>query len=211
MATEEAKKPNPPLPKQPRESEFDAFEESTLDSDLEGKLQIQLEQKIQSLSGIRYLILRHVMEGEYKRSKEELKKYAEMKQQYTRFLIRTEPYIKHSIDIINTIETKRKFINIKGMINRSRQKEMFSSILEHFDELKSFMNKTAEIAKEEELNDLKSTVFVIKILFLCLFTLFVISFLVLESISMLKSFYVIIDAFVNDLLGKLFSYLDLLP
>lgn len=192
-------------------SNSEIFDDSGLEADLEDKLQIQLEQKIQNLSGIRHLILKHVIEGEYKRSKEEIKKYAEMKQQFTRFVIRTEPYIKHSIDIINTIETKRQFLNIKGIINRSRQREMFSSILEHFDELKRFMNKTMEIAKEEELNDLKSTVFVLKVLSLCIFGLFVISFLILESISMLKSFYVIMDSFANDMLGKIFSYFDLLP
>lgn len=182
--------------------------EDLQENDLEKKLTFYLEQKIQNLSGIRHLILRHVIEGEYKRSKEQIKDYTEMKQQFTRFAIRTEPYIKYCIDTISTIETKRNFLHIKGIINKSKQKELFSSILEHFDELKRFLNKTVEIAKEEELNDLKSTVFVLKVLFLCIFLLFIISFLILESLSMLKSFYVIVDDLANELLGKIFSYLE---
>ena len=189
--------------------QIDEIFESTTgsgDNNLESKLSFQLEQKIQNISGIRRLILDHVIKEEYKKSKSEMTKYIEMKKDFTTFIIRTEPYTKHIVDVINTIKTKRQFLKIRGVINRSKQKEIYSSVLEHFDELKRFINKTMEVAKEEELNDLKSTVFVLKVLSLCIFGVFLISFLLIESISMLKSFYVIVDGIVHDTLGKIFSY-----
>lgn len=142
---------------------------------------------------LRFQILVQVLDEQYEKSIEDLRNYFQKESIYPSFNRRIERYINHSIDLLYAIKAKRNFPGI-SQLTRAKQQELRDRFKEHFNELVLMLKKIEKVERDLELEDARSTIYVVKALWvaaICLFlTWFVIevyrglavtSFLVLEE------------------------------
>jgi hypothetical protein len=142
---------------------------------------------------LRYRILVQVLEEKYEQSIEDLRKFFLTESPYPTFNQKIERYINHSIDLIYAIKAKRNFPGI-SQLTRAKQQELRDRFKDHFNELIFMLKKVEKVERDLELSDARSTIYVVRALWvaaLCLFlTWFVVevyrglavtSFVVLEE------------------------------
>lgn len=112
---------------------------------------------------IRASTLGLVVQEYYDTSKEELRMYIESKAAYPAFQARVERYAQHCSDLIQAIQTKRNFPGLASL-SLSKQQELHERVLEHFEELKQNLKQIEKIEREGKLVDVRSTVWVIRML-----------------------------------------------
>jgi hypothetical protein len=121
-------------------------------------------------NSLRYSILSRVSAENYDKAISELKEYVESKHEYPGFIERSERYVSYSIDLINAVKAKRSFPGLQYLA-MGKQQELFDKALEHFEDLKFSLRKIESIEREVRLEDVRSTVWVLKTVMLCAFVL----------------------------------------
>lgn len=142
---------------------------------------------------LRYRILVQVMEEKYESAIEELRTFFQAENVFPSFNRRVERYINHCIDLIYAIKAKRNFPGI-SQLTRAKQQELRDRFKDHFNELIFMLRKIEKVERDLELEDARSTIYVVRALWLAalcvLMTWFVIeiyrglavtSFVVLEE------------------------------
>lgn len=147
--------------------------ESQKTQDLQKQIQRRLSEKVHAndSDGIRYVILRLVVDGNYDKAVEDLEIFMSSKDHYPKFESRANPYKTHCSDLIRAIEAKRHFPGLT-QLSASKHQELFDKVVEHFEELKTCLRKIEIVEKEEKLKDLRSTVLFVRTFWNCLFLLF---------------------------------------
>lgn len=106
-------------------------------------------------------VLTHVTEERYEDAIAEITRVLASKPQYPDFLKRAERYGQYSIELIEAIRAKRSFPGWNAL-NMSKQKELFERALLHFEDLKVTLEKIEVIDHEVRIEDVRSTVWVVK-------------------------------------------------
>lgn len=112
---------------------------------------------------LRQNVLSLVVEENYDRAIRELKAFLEVDFEYPNFKSRIERYVHHAIDLVNAIRAKRKFPGMQ-MLTMARQQDLNEKFRTHFLELQYMLQKVEKIQRDIRLNDVRSTVWVIKAL-----------------------------------------------
>lgn len=110
---------------------------------------------------LRQLVLSAVVEEKYDKAISNLQEYLVSKPEYPDFKTRCERYAEYAIELIHAIRTKRSFPGWNAL-NMSKQKELFERALHHFEDLKATLVKIEVIEKEVRMEDVRSTVWVVK-------------------------------------------------
>jgi hypothetical protein len=110
---------------------------------------------------LRQLVLSAVVEEKYDKAISNIREYVDSKPEYPDFKQRCKRYSEYAIELIQAIRTKRSFPGWNAL-NMSKQKELFERALYHFEDLKATLVKIEVIQKEECLEDVRSTVWVVK-------------------------------------------------
>lgn len=175
------------------------------------EVQAEMQKQLAKAAGgridsLRHTILRYVVEGNYDMAHSEIDRFVGMQRRYPPFLNRTSAYIKHCHDVINAVKAKRSLPGLGGL-SMSKHQELFEKVLEHFEELKHFLLKIEIVEKEVKLDDLRSTVWVVKALFHCLFVI-VLAALVQNVIfgGLADNFNIVMDDFITRLLNRVFEF-----
>jgi len=113
--------------------------------------------------------LQFVADDSFDRAIHELRVYQTMKSTFPLYVERTERYYDHSIEVIEAIRTK-KMVPTHNLPAAKRQ-ELSEKIFYHFHELSDSLAKISHIENELRVEDAKSTVWVIKALFMSVFFL----------------------------------------
>lgn len=121
---------------------------------------------IGAVDNLRHTILSYVTDEKYDLAVEELKRYLDSKPQYPQFKERTERYVSYGAELIQAIRAKRSFPGWNAL-NMSKQKDLFERAIEHFEDLKVTLTKIEVIEKEVRVEDMRSTVWVIQALVIC--------------------------------------------
>ncbi len=153
-------------------------------------------------------ILTHVMAEDYQRAIDDLKEFAESKSDYPKFKVRTSRYINYCIDLVHGIKAKRSFPGI-GSLAMSKQKELFEKAMRHVEDLKATLGKIEKIEKEVKLEDIRSTVWVIKAAVYCLFAFLVMAFLLEVSRGALPAAVSLVESYSGDATNWLFNTLGI--
>jgi hypothetical protein len=180
--------------------DYEQFEKARtleLDQRLQQSLESRSSGKIDSL---KHTILSLVSEGQYDHAKSELSRYLEMQSDYPAFKMRTYRHFNHCKDVISAINAKRSLPGLHTL-PMSKQQEVMEKVLGHFEELKHYLHKI-EIVK---IDDLRSTVVVIKAVIYCLFLVVGIHFLRSAAKGILQSFDYIINDYTNNLINWIFD------
>jgi len=151
---------------------------------------------------LKHTILNLVATESYPRAIEELREFMESKHEYPQFQARAERYVSYSIDLINATKAKRSFPGLQHLA-MAKQQEFYDRAMGHFDELKQTLRKIEEIDRQVRLDDVRSTVWVVKALVYSVFAVLVLAFLLELSKVLLPATYVVID----DLFGRLTALL----
>jgi len=128
--------------------EKDRFNQSR--ADLKEQLKAVSERELGRYGGLRRTILGYVVGEKYDDAKVQLARYVESKSyDYPSLGSRAEKFVKHGVELIQAIQTKRNFPGM-GSLSLSKQQELNERVLTHFEELKQTL-KTIERA-ERKLN-----------------------------------------------------------
>lgn len=77
------------------------------------------------------------------------------------FKEKIKPYLNHAIDLVNAIRAKQGFSKHISL-TRSKQQELQETLRTHYDELQYAFKKIEQIRYQLQLDDLRSTVWIIK-------------------------------------------------
>jgi len=108
-------------------------------------------------------VLTLVADEKYERAIEDLNAFVENDSGYPSLRSRIERHANHGIDLINAIRTKRNFPGFKSL-TAAKQNELKEKTLFHFEELKFVLKKIERIQVDVKLEDIRSTVIVIRAL-----------------------------------------------
>lgn len=151
-------------------------------------------------------ILALVANENYIRAAEEIQNYIDSKSEFPQFKLRASRYLNYANDLMNAIKAKRSFPGLQHL-SMSKQQELYDKAMEHFDDLKITLRKVEQIDREVRLDDVRSTVWVVKAAIYCLFAVLVLAFLLDISKGLADSVYIVIDDAFGSLTNWLFDSL----
>lgn len=141
-------------------------------SDFKEKLQVDGGR----IDSLRRTILAMVTDARYEKAIRELSVYADYREDFPDFKVRTERHVQHCIDLVNAIKTKRSFPGM-AYLSAAKQKELHDTALAHFDELKYYLRQIEKVEIDVKLVDARSTVWFLQTVVYCFLAVFVLSFL----------------------------------
>jgi len=130
-------------------------------------LQDRLRQQLTSrdsdgkIDSLRRHVLKCVVEAQYDDANKVIEDYIEMKSLYPKLRERVEVQMRHSAELINAIRAKRNFPGLH-LLSMSKQQEILEHAIHHFDELKLTLKGIEQIVRDEALQDIRSTVWVVR-------------------------------------------------
>ncbi len=155
---------------------------------------------------LRHVILSRVVHTDYEGARRELNQFVKDKSDFPVFQLRTERMRRYCVDLINAIETKRNFHGL-GSLPLAKQQELYEKVIVHFDELTAHLKVIERQEKEAKLDDIRSTVWVLRALSGGVF--FVVSAGVLLEMhqGLAESAKIVYDSFAANMAEHLFKML----
>jgi hypothetical protein len=157
-----------------------------------------------SANSVRAQILTMVANENYNKAVEELKAYAESKHEFPQFRVRAERYLAYAVDLIHAIKAKRSFPGLQHL-SMSKQQELYDRAMEHFDDLKATLRKVDHIEREVKLDDVRSTVWVVKALIYSVFAVLVLAFMLELSRGVLPAATIVVDDVFGNIINFIFD------
>lgn len=154
----------------------------------------------------RHTILSYVATENYDRAIQELQNYVDSKGDYPKFKDRADRYGRYAVDLINAVKAKRSFPGLQHLA-MSKQQDLFDRAMEHFDELKLTLKKIEQIDREVKIEDVRSTVLVVKAVVYCLFALALLGFTLELSKGVLPTAYNVLDHSLTQMTDLIFEKL----
>lgn len=157
---------------------------------------------------LRYNIMTYVVEENYDRAIHELTQYMKGESEYPRFKDRIERYVEHGVDLINAIRAKRKFPGASSL-TMSKQQELNDRYKMHFNELQAVLKTIEKIQSELKLEDIRSTVYVVKAAIHAVFAIAFIAFVIEASRGLMYTAWVVIEDYFIEITDWIFKALNL--
>lgn len=157
---------------------------------------------------LRYNVLTFVVEENYDRAIHELREFMRKDSEYPKFKEKTERYISHAIDLVNAIRAKRKFPGAAFM-TMAKQQELNDRFREHFNELQTILKRVEKTHVDLKIEDIRSTVWVLKAAVHAAFAILVIAFVLEITHGLGETAGVVLDDGVSQTLDWVFSKLNM--
>lgn len=175
----------------------------------------QMRASITSASGaigpngsLRQSILTLVVEEKYDLAITRLQEYVTSKPEYPDFHERCQRYSEYCVELIHAIRTKRSFPGWNAL-NMSKQKELFERALHHFEDLKATLTKIEVVEKEVRMEDVRSTVWVVKSVVYAISVLLIFVFIREMTGGVLPAAHTLIESSTSTFVDLVFDKLDL--
>jgi uncharacterized protein (DUF111 family) len=164
------------------------------------------QQDLGSGDTFRYNVLSYVVEGNYDRAIEEIKKFLERDFEQPQFIGRVERYLLHAIDLVNAIRAKRNFPGA-NMLTMAKQKDLNDKFKEHFKELQYLLKKVEKIQRDVRIEDIRSTVLIVRALINSVFVIALFAFAIEIHNGLFQTAIIVADDIFNDLTQWVFRFL----
>ena len=151
-----------------------------------------------------YNVCTYVAEEKYEAAIHALEDFLNQESEYPKFRQRIEKYIRHSIDLVHAIKAKRSFPGIQSL-TMSKQQELVEKYREHFDEMKEVLKKIEKVQNELKMEDVRSTVWVVKATANAIFAVVLVAFLVELYKGLAVTGYVVIDDLFTKIIDWVFD------
>lgn len=182
-----------------------------LEKEKELVIQRQISQKLANqtagkIDSLKHAVLVAVANSEYEKALRDLDRYIESKAGYPSFAPRTDAFARHCRELINAIQVKRTLPGLASL-TVSRQQEMLDHVVAHFEELKGTVKQIERIAKDCALDDLRSTVWVVRTVSYVAIAVFASAFMMDFSNSLGRPFILIYNDFTDRLWNLISSFI----
>ncbi len=181
-----------------------------LESQRLNEIQESIQERLRSTKdfgsgdSLRHVILSSVASGQYDQARRDIENYVSAKTGFPNFQRSVERYRRYSLDLVNGIEAKRNFPGLVSL-PLAKQQEIYEKVIEHFEDLKVNLKQIERHEKEAKLEDIRSTVWVVKALMNGLFFLVGFGFFLEMQAGLATSFMVVLDAALDESVAALFS------
>jgi hypothetical protein len=149
------------------------------------------------MDSVRAAVMGSVVGENYDQAKDELSNYVMAKTAYPGFQTRAGRYVDHCCDLIQAIQIKRNFPGLASL-SLAKQQEIHEKVLEHFEELKANLKQIEKVEREHKINDLRSTVWVLKSFCLVVTGMVAVGLFIDLRSGLFSSFFHVLDALVDD-------------
>jgi len=185
---------------------YDALEKERFTQtkqDLSEKLKASSDQELGRHGSLRRSVLSLIVSERYDLGKEELNFFVGTKgKEFPNLEGRVEKFVKHAMELIQAIQTKRNFPGM-GSLSLSKQQELNEKVLSHFEELKHTLKSIERAEKEIKLSDLRSTAWVVNVFAHSVIVVLMVGFFLTISNGLWYSSSVVFDALVQDSTAKI--------
>lgn len=145
---------------------------------------------------MKHTILSMVTGELYERAISALQTHLNSKDEYPQFKERASRYVDYSADLINAIKAKRSFPGLQNLA-MAKQQELFERSMEHFEDLKITLKKIEQIDAEVRIEDVRSTVLVVKVTAICVFSILLLAFAIEVSRGLVPSLTFLTDKYLT--------------
>lgn len=149
------------------------------------------------INSVRAPVMGAVVGENYDQAKEELKAYVDYKTDYPQFQERASRYVDHCCDLIQAIQIKRNFPGLASL-SLAKQQEIHEKVLEHFEELKQNLKQIEKVEREQKINDMRSTVWVLRAACQVTLAVAVTALLIDMQSGLFSSFFQLTNVAVDD-------------
>ncbi|MEI7974246.1 MAG: hypothetical protein WCH11_07750 [Bdellovibrio sp.] len=110
---------------------------------------------------LRRNVMALVISEQYDRAIKELDSFLRKDFDFPEYARRIKRYIHHCVDLVHAIRAKRRFPGMRSL-TMAKQQELKDKFEQHFEELQWTMDQIERIHGELKLNDIRSTVIVVR-------------------------------------------------
>lgn len=143
--------------------DYQALEKQRSDA-VQHQLKLQLRSmEVGKNDSLRRVVLRLVVEARYADASMMIDEYLKLKSFYPAVGKRAKIHASHAKDLVNAVRAKRNFPNL-AQLSMSKQQEILDHALGHFEELRQTIKAIEYIVRDEAIQDIRSTVWVIRTL-----------------------------------------------
>lgn len=129
---------------------------------------------IKNSEGLTYVILDLVVNHQFERAIRELHAYAKHKSSYPTYTQLTTRIFDHAENVIQAIKTKKSLMVVPNL-SASKKKELHSTIVIHFRDLKMTLQKIGKIEYQIKIQDSRSTLWVLNAIAICTFVILIVA------------------------------------
>ncbi len=149
------------------------------------------------MDSVRAAVMGAVVNENYDLAKDDLRAYVEFKTEYPDFQLRAERYVDHCCDLIQAIQVKRNFPGLASL-SLAKQQEIHEKVLEHFEELKQNLKQIEKVEREQKINDMRSTVWVLRTICQATVGIALTGVFIDLKTGLFSSFFVVSNALIDD-------------
>ena len=181
---------------------------SEMHENLRRKLQEAHRKDIgERMNSVRAAVMGAVVGENYDQAKEELKAYVDFKTAYPHFQERANRYVDHCCDLIQAIQIKRNFPGLASL-SLAKQQEIHEKVLEHFEELKQNLKQIEKVEREQKVNDMRTTVWVVRAACFATMGIVVAGLLIDMQSGLFSSFFQVANVAVDDASTWLVNFIN---
>lgn len=181
---------------------------SEMHENLRRKLQEAHRKDIgERMNSVRAAVMGAVVGENYDQAKEELKAYVDFKTAYPQFQVRANRYVDHCCDLIQAIQIKRNFPGLASL-SLAKQQEIHEKVLEHFEELKQNLKQIEKVEREQKVNDMRTTVWVVRAACFATMGIVVAGLLIDMQSGLFSSFFQVANVAVDDASTWLVNFIN---
>lgn len=155
-----------------------------------------------------YNILTLVADERYDSAIEQIREFVEKDTGYPVLRDRIERHMHHAADIVSAIRTKRNFPGFKSL-TASKQNELMEKTLYHFEELKLVLKKVERIQVDVKLEDIRSTVIVVRAVVMAAVAVVLVAFVREASRGLFMTLMDVVDDTFGMITDYVLSFLGL--
>lgn len=153
---------------------------------------------------LRYNVNYFLVQEEYPRAIEEIESYKKRDFELPKYREKVLPYLNHAIDLIHAIQSKKALFD-NPSLTRSKRQELQDKVQSHYDELQAMFKKMDQIRNQLQMEDVRSTTWVIQSVVYSAFAILLV-FLIKElSYDLLHNFEVVWTYLSERMVDELFK------
>ena len=156
---------------------------------------------------LRYNVNYFLLNEEYDRAVTELENYKLKEFDLPKYKEKIIPYLNHAMDLVRAIQAKKSLFD-NPSLTRSKLQELQDIVRSHYDELQLMFQKMDQIRNQLQMEDVRSTVWVIQALVYSSLALILV-FLIKElSEGVVMSFDTVWTHWTDQWVNAFFDWLD---
>lgn len=180
--------------------------------DVKSKMSARIRERVNQDYGgpdsLRRAVLTMVAEERYDEAIAEIRRYESSRPEYPEFANRSKRFFAYSDGLINGIRAKRSLPGVH-MLAMAKQQELNDRAMQHFDDLRATLKRIEQIEREVKLEDVRSTVWVVKAVVYSVMAILAVGLLIELSRGVIGTADAVLDSAASDGTNWLFDKLGI--